>query len=273
VKCVDLILMASTEMSNLMKIVNYVLMPCILLLSFLLGGAMSNAEEKYGHEALFNAQELSELEKQADNDDIEALRCLFEHYAEDYDKSVIVARKGAALGDAKFRYNLYVLLSVRNNPSHRQEGLKALRSAAEQGEVYAQSSLARLYERGAEGTQRDLSLAEKWYEKAALQGSVTSMVSVAHLKADRASNRSTLSDSYGWTLLFLKRTPVQKSQLVDRIRKVQGDILVKIKKLGVNEKVFIAEARARASKIDRKIPMNDPIGLIVTDCKRLRRNN
>ena len=215
-----------------------------------------------------SAKEIRELEEKGDKGDREALACLFDYYIyENRNKALLWARKGDKLGDARSRYLLGGLLVVCNDPKDRAEGITVLKKAADQDYFLAQDMLADIYEEG-EVVQKDLLMAEKWFGKAAMQGSTTSMLELVRLMTDRATIMRTLSEAYGWTFLMLKRTTSKWSQpFVDKIHEAQREIIKKAKGLRIDEKKVISGAESWAKKQDVNVPMVDPMDRPEPECK------
>lgn len=209
---------------------------------------------------LLYSKELNDLERKAEGGDIDAIRCLYEYYVfKDSEKAVVLARKGAKLGDAALTHLLGITLVTFEDSKGNAEGITALKTAADQNYSSAQTALADCYQFG-KGVPKNLLEAENWFRKAAMQGDRIAMVDVVRLLTRRASDISILSEAYGWTFLILKRTPSWVSQaFIDNVRVWQQRISFKAEGFGIDERTLISRAEEWARKEDVNIPMTEPV--------------
>jgi len=235
------------------------------ILALLVGGEVNGGMEERpvtpeGPWRVLNPKELNDLERKAEGGDIDAIRCLCDYYVfKDSEKAVIFARKGAKLGDAALTYLLGITLVTFEDSKENAEGIAALRKAANQNYSLAQKALADCYEYG-KGVQKNLTKAEKWFRRAAIQGDRIAMVEVVRHLTVRARDISTLTEAHGWTLLILKRVPSWvKQSFVDKVYLGQDRILAKAEGFGADKKTFISRAEEWARREDVNIPMTAPV--------------
>ena len=127
--------------------------------------------------------EREDLIIKANNGDTGACRRLAEYYSfieSNEPKENFWLRKGAELGDTIAQWNLSFNLIESKNISDQQEAILWLTKAAEKNHIYSCLRLAEIYESG-KITERDLSLAKKYYKKASVMGNVTAVENLSDL--------------------------------------------------------------------------------------------
>jgi TPR repeat protein len=153
-----------------------------------------------------------------------------------------------------------------------REGMISLKLAADQNYVPAQMELAYMYQRG-KNVVKDLNVAEKWFEKAAMNGIRWAMVDKAQLMSSRVKSLSTLIECYGWMELAVRHTKANDNHFVNHVRVEQLKISIRAKDFGLDEKEFIARSKEWAKQTGATIPIRGHLYIKSSNCKYLKKDS
>lgn len=200
----------------------------ILVLLFLVCSGCQHKVVSTFDEFYIPPDEIKLLEQKAEKGDVKSAEKLVNYYRfvdKKPEKIIKYLTIKAESGDAATQYSLACCLLKSNNQIEHEQGIYWLKISANAGELYAQSYLAQLYEKGdiIEGNYCD---AKYWYEKVAYRGGISAMLKIVDFNKNGKCVEENNIIAFAWLLIaesFAKNSNLQKD-----IKDKQNRLLAKL---------------------------------------------